>query len=127
MHTTSVRISTVLALSLGLFGCANPERASEAEAATQQVGRVIERSLVSGAPGRVARDPGLSSFQRAIAPSQERSAFPVPAYEHKVAVAPQFVITAISESSAFSEGACVQLLVFKSPKPARILGSVPRS
>lgn len=127
MHMSSSTFQVLLSLCvcLGATACATTEPGSAPEVPAEQVGRVVERTLGAVVPGQVVRDPGLSAFDRNVAPSQERSGPPVPVYQHKVAVGADQVVTAVSESASYVQGSCVRLQVHAAPRPARILGATP--
>jgi hypothetical protein len=125
MHLAALRPHLISSLSACLVACASVAESPGSEGAIEEVGRVVQRSFGSVTPGKVRREPGLSAAQRTLSSSQERSALPVPTYEHKVALVQDGYVTVTSESAECVEGTCVRVVRYTSPRPARIIGKVP--
>jgi hypothetical protein len=124
MRALATQPISVLALAGALVSCAS-ESPAGSDSHVELEGKVISRTFASMQPGKLRREPGLSSWDKATAPQVERSALPRPTYEHKVEVAPGKVLTAISETDAFGVGTCVRILEYSSGKAARVVSTVP--
>jgi hypothetical protein len=125
MRALVLKAIPAIAFMAILTSCAHTPGSLGSESHVELEGKVISRTFASMQPGKLRREPGLSSWDKAIAPQVERSALPVPTYEHKVEVAPGRVVAAIGETDAFSVGTCVRILEYSSGKAARVVAVVP--
>jgi hypothetical protein len=119
------RVSLVIGSTLALASCADGQGPPAQESALPVEGKVVSRTFASVQPGRIRAEPGLSAFDRAISPRQERSALPVPTFEYRVEIGPSLFLVSTSESDAFAVGTCVRVLQYPSGKVGRVVAATP--